>query len=57
MKNLIDWYINYYRQDIVRADDELRSSFNLALTDKEKAILILGFLFQSNEIFRDFWRS
>ena len=40
MKNLIDWYIKHYRQDIVRADDELRSSFNLALTDKEKAILI-----------------
>ena len=41
MKNLINWYIKHYRGKIVRADDELRSSFNLALSDKDKAILIL----------------
>ena len=31
MKRLIDWYIKHYREEIVRADSELRSSFNLAL--------------------------
>ena len=41
MKRLIDWYIKHYREEIVRADSELRSSFNLALSDKDKAILIL----------------
>ena len=41
MKDLIDWYIKHYRDEIVRADDELRSSFNSALSDKDKAILIL----------------
>ena len=41
MKNLVNWYIKHYRNKIVRADDELRSSFNLASSDKDKAILIL----------------
>lgn len=41
MKNLINWYIKHYRKEIVRADDELRSSFNSASSDKNKAILIL----------------
>ena len=41
MKRLIDWYIKHYRAEIVRADDVLRSSFNSALSDKDKAMLIL----------------
>ena len=41
MKNLINWYIKHYRAEIVRADDVLRSSFNSALSDKDKAMLIL----------------
>ncbi|MGM9725183.1 MAG: hypothetical protein ACI3YL_03710 [Prevotella sp.] len=41
MKDLIDWYTKHYREEIVRTDDELRSSFNSALSDKDKARLIL----------------
>ena len=41
MKRFIDWYIKYYREEIGRADEEFRASFNSALSDKDKAILIL----------------
>ena len=41
MKRLIDWYIKHYREETVRADEEFRSSFNSASSDKYKAILIL----------------
>ena len=41
MKRLVNWYIKHYREEIVRADEEFRSSFNSASSDKDKAILIL----------------
>ena len=41
MKRLIGWYIQHCREEIARADNELRSSFNSSLSDKDKAKLIL----------------
>jgi len=41
MKRFVDWYIKHCREEIVRADDKLRSSFNSTSSVKDKSILIL----------------
>ena len=41
MKRFVDWYIKHFREEIVRADDELRYLFNSTSSVKDKSILIL----------------